>query len=109
MIKYMKLSSVFSKVVEFEWDEGNLEHIRKHRFNYKECEQVFYNKPILVSPDEKYSQIESRFRVLGKTKLERLTVLVFTIRWGRVRIISVRDQNKKERLIYKYKEVNKND
>jgi len=107
MIKYMKVSSLFSKVVEFEWDDGNLEHIRKHRFNYKECEQVFYNKPILVSQDKKHSQVESRFRVLGKTKQERLTILVFTTRWGKVRIISTRDQSKKERSIYQKMGVNK--
>lgn len=107
-VKYMDFSKIFSNAITFDWDNGNLEHTKKHGFSYKECEQIFYNKPILISPDEIHSGIEQRFRVLGKTKLDRLTVLVFTLRWGKIRVISARDQNKKEKLIYKNEEVKQN-
>ena len=91
------MSFDFSKIDGFEWDKGNLEHIRKHDVGYKECEDIFYNKPLLVSFDPDHSQIEKRFRALGLTKKKRLLFLSFTIRSRRIRVISARDQNKKER------------
>ncbi|MDO8340690.1 MAG: BrnT family toxin [Candidatus Woesebacteria bacterium] len=99
----MKLD--FSNLVGFEWDSGNLKHINKHFVLDKECEEVFLIKPIMVSKDLLHSQIEKRYRVLGKTSLERKLNIVFTVRKNLLRIISARDQNKKEREKYRKKEV----
>lgn len=85
-----------SKLERFEWDKGNLEHIKKHKVNFKECEGVFSNKPLLISEDKKHSEIEERFEVLGITNQGRLIFLVFTIRNNRIRVVSARNQNKKE-------------
>lgn len=90
----------FSKLEGFDWDRGNLEHIKKHKVGYVECEQVFFNKPFLVNKDQAHSQIEKRFEVLGGTNNERLLFVVFTVREGKIRIVSARDQNKKERRRY---------
>ncbi len=85
-----------SKIEGFEWDSGNLEHIKKHDVGYKECEEVFLNKPLLISRDEVHSEIENRFQVLGLTNGGRLIFLAFTIRDNKIRVVSARDQNKKE-------------
>ncbi len=86
-----------SKIVGFEWDKGNFEHIKKHNINYRECEEVFVNKPLIVNEDETHSQTEERFRVYGQTNKKRLIFLIFTIRNNKIRVISARDQDKKER------------
>lgn len=85
-----------SKLERFEWDKGNLKHIKKHNAVYTECEEVFSNKPLLVSRDEMHSTMEQRFQALGKTDKERLLFISFTIRENHIRIISARDLNKKE-------------
>ena len=61
--------------------------------------QVFFNQP-LIAPDTKHSQVEERFFALGRTDMDRYLFLVFTMRGRKIRIISARDMNKKERKIY---------
>ncbi len=92
-----------SKIVGFEWDKGNLEHIKKHKVDYKECEEAFLNKPLIVNNDETHSQKEERFRVYGQTSQQRLFFMIFTIRNNKIRIVAARDQNKKERREYEEK------
>lgn len=86
-----------SKLEGFEWDKGNLEHIKKHNVNYKECEEAFFNKPLIITEDETHSQKEERFRVYGQTNKSRLLMMIFTIRKDKIRVISARNQNKTER------------
>ena len=87
----------FSKLEGFEWDRGNLEHIKKHNVTYIECEEIFSNIPLLINHDKPHSEIEIRFQALGKTNNQRMLFIIFMTRNNKVRIISARDQNKKER------------
>lgn len=87
----------FSSLEVFEWDKGNLEHIKKHNVDYRECEEIFVNLPLRLNKDEKHSKIEKRLQALGKTTNQRLLFVAFIIRKNRIRIVSARDQNKKER------------
>jgi uncharacterized protein len=93
----MNLDFDLSKIDGFEWDIGNLEHIKKHGIKIDECEQVFFNKPFVLNQDEIHSQTEDRFRVYGQTDKNRLLTLIFTIRSNKFRVISARAQSKKER------------
>jgi uncharacterized DUF497 family protein len=99
------MKQFFLSLEGFEWDLGNIDHIKKHLVLPKECEEVFANKPIIVSNDKLHSKTEKRFYVLGKTILGRKLVVVFTKRRKQIRIVSARDQNKKERLKYEKQEV----
>ncbi len=90
----------FSLLEGFEWDKGNLVHIKKHRVDYRECEEVFVNAPFRLNEDKEHSGVEERLQVLGQTNVGRKLFLSFTIRNNKIRIISVRDQNKKERRGY---------
>lgn len=65
-----------------------------------ECEQVFFNEPLLAQDDIKHSQEEARYYVLGQTDKKRLLFVVFTIRNDLIRVISARDMSKKERKVY---------
>ena len=83
---------------EFEWDRHNIEHVRIHKVEPGECEQVFFNIPLTVEPDRKHLRSEERYFALGKTNMNRILVVIFTIRKTRVRVITARDANKKERI-----------
>jgi len=94
----------FSKVTGFEWDKGNKEKNKlKHNVETNESEEVFFNNPIFEY-DKVHSQEEDRFLAYGTTDKERLLIISFTIRGetkDKVRVISSRDQHKKEREYYK--------
>ncbi len=85
----------------FAWDRGNVEkNWKKHRVTCWECEQVFFNKPLVVAADARHSEGENRFYALGQTDEKRLLFVVFTIRGTLIRVISARDMSLKERKEY---------
>lgn len=87
----------FSKIEGFDWDKGNLEHIKKHSVHYTECEEVFSNKPLLINEDKEHSIKETRFHALGIPNKGRILFITFTVRDNKVRVISAREANRKER------------
>lgn len=88
--------------LEFEWDKGNTEKNKKHNVEDKEAEEIFLDDGKVILKDKLHSEKEERFIILGKTKKDRLLYVVFTKRKQKIRIISVRDINKKE--VYLYEE-----
>jgi len=85
----------------FDWDERNIrKNESKHGARYKECEEIFFNKPLIIFKDTAHSQKEERFAALGKTNLGRKLALSFCIRQNKIRVISARDQDKKERKFF---------
>jgi uncharacterized protein len=90
-----------SGVTGFEWDEGNLDkNWIKHQVTTGECEEVFFNLPLLLQPDLIHSRVEARYFVLGHTNADRKLFIDFTIRNENTRVISARDMSKKEKEIY---------
>jgi uncharacterized protein len=84
----------------FDWDDGNSrKSTDKHAVSQAEAEQVFFNEPLLVLTDVKHSIDELRFHALGHSDDDRLLHISFTLRseGRRVRVISARDMNRKER------------
>jgi uncharacterized protein len=101
----MMRSDILAKCTGFEWDQHNSEKIKtKHAVTPVECEQVFFNIPVIAGDDEKHSKAENRFYVLGQADSGRLLFLVFTVRNDKVRVISARDMNRKERRVYQTQE-----
>ena len=89
------------KCTGFDWDNGNLsKNWEKHKVAYWECEQIFFNRPLVAARDEKHSNHEIGFYALGKTDLNRKLFVVFTIRNKLVRIISAKDMSRKEKQEY---------
>src|SRR4030042_6292819 len=87
---------ILSSVEAFDWDEGNIKkNWERHRVSHIECEEVFFNNPLVAREDKPHSTAEDRFYVLGKTDKERLLFVVFTIRSNKIRVISARDMNRK--------------
>lgn len=92
---------MFEQCSGFQWDEANInKNWIGHQVPHFECEEVFFNEPILLFDDDRHSQIETRYYVLGKTNSGRKLFIVFTIRGDKIRVISARDMSKKERKIY---------
>jgi len=90
-----------AKCEGFQWDEGNLlKNWEKHEVTASECEQLFFNQPLVVAEDEKHSTREARLFALGQTDAGRLLFIVFAIRKNQIRVISARDMNRKERKVY---------
>ena len=97
----MKDLGILSQCTGFEWDESNSDkNWIKHRVSSLECEQIFFNHPLVVIEDIKHSKKEKRYYVLGHTNERRLLFVAFTIRTYQIRVISARDMNKKEREVY---------
>jgi len=93
---------LFAQLTGFEWDAGNNCKNQKHGVSAAEAEHIFFNKPIIVTPDVAHSPTEPRFRALGSTNEGRRLTVIFTIRSGNtlLRVISARDMHRKERAIY---------
>ena len=84
----------------FEWDSGNqTKNLKKHGISSQEAEETFFC-PKLIIPDQRHSNAESRFGMYGQTNAGKILFIAFTIRNRRVRIISARPGDKKERKIY---------
>ena len=85
----------------FQWDEGNIDkNLFKHDVENWECEQIFFNEPLIILYDPKHSLSENRWAAFGKTDADRLLTGIFTRRDKLLRVISARNMNRKERKYY---------
>lgn len=90
-----------SRCTGFQWDEGNAEkNWLRHQVSRAECEQVFFNLPLVTVVDDRHSQQERRYFALGQTDGGRRLFLVFTVRDDLVRVISARTMSRRERKAY---------
>jgi uncharacterized DUF497 family protein len=92
---------LLSQCIGFEWDKGNKEkNWIGHQVFFTECEEIFFNQPLVVTDDDPHSKEEKRYYALGQTNAGRYLFISFTIREQLIRVISARDMNRKERRIY---------
>ena len=98
------MNDEFDSIVGFQWDKGNVhKNLIAHDVENWECEQIFFNEPLLILNDRKHSMVEKRWAAFGKTYLGRLLTVVFTRRRDLIRVISARDMSRKERMFYEGK------
>jgi hypothetical protein len=97
-------TDIFDRLAQctgFEWDAGNaLKVVARHQVTPGECEQVFFHEPLLVAPDPRHSAAEERWAAWGRTADGLTLAIVFTLRGDRIRPLSARDMNRKERQRY---------
>ena len=85
----------------FDWDEANAAKIwSKHEVSPMECEQVFFNLPVVAAHDERHSDAETRYYALGQSDAGRRLFMVVTVREDHLRVISARPMSRKERKVY---------
>lgn len=82
-----------------EWDEAkNRENIAKHGIDFADAHRIF-ERPMLVRLDDRESYGEDRWIALGDLD-GIIVVIVFTRREDRIRVISIRKANRRERETY---------
>lgn len=86
---------------KFDWDKGNItKSAKKHGIYAIEAMSVFLSTEFVL-----YKNIniltENRYIYIAKSKANRLLTTVYTLRNGKIRIISSRRSNKKETQEYK--------
>ncbi|MGI0483283.1 BrnT family toxin [Geminocystis sp. CENA526] len=84
---------------EFEWDEQkNIKNQEKHGIRFEDAIEVFDND-MVTEIDNRYDYGEIRLKGIGKIIAVYFTI-IYTERGEKIRIISARKSNKKERLKY---------
>jgi uncharacterized DUF497 family protein len=91
----------FPALTGFDWDEGNrIKNEEKHEVSVGECEQLFFNEPLVILDNYARPGTEIRYAAFGRTDEERVLTIIFTIRGTLLRVISARDMSRKERKFY---------
>jgi uncharacterized DUF497 family protein len=101
-VEWLALWLVQAISIEFDWDDGNLiKSLIKHRVSDLEVEEVFMTG-LAVPIGVQVSPIvdEERLAVVGPTSDGRLITIAFTLRDGKIRPISSRTANRKEKKLY---------
>jgi uncharacterized DUF497 family protein len=95
----------FKQIAGFQWDKGNIDkNLDKHGVENWECEQIYFNEPLIILDDPKHSYAEKRWAAFGKTDAGRRLTVIFTKRDSLIRVISARDMKRKERIFYEKNE-----
>ena len=96
------LHARLAEATGFQWDGGNAtKSWTKHAVSQPECEQVFFNAPLLLAADPAHSAREPRYFALGQTDAGTLLLVVFTLRGTLIRVISARPMSRREREVYR--------
>jgi uncharacterized DUF497 family protein len=95
------VKDIISNCKGFEWNEGNSnKNWHLHRVTDGECEDIFFNLPLIVAADAKHSNREKRFYALGRTENNRWLFVAFTVRENLIRVVPARDMTGREQRKY---------
>ena len=87
----------------FQWDTGNAEkNWITHNVSRGEAEQIFFNRPLVVTEGERRAEQMSRYYALGHTDAGRHLFIVLTMRDDMIRVVSVRPLSRRERRVYEH-------
>ena len=91
--------NVFHKKILFEWDEGkNQQNIQKHGLSFETAAKVFDDIMRIEIFDEIHSTDEDRYITIGL--VNKVILVVYTMRKNNIRIISARIANQLEKELY---------
>ncbi len=85
-----------ASALKFDWDDANAGHVAKHGVTPEEVEQAFANDPLIVLAAQKRSG-EERVLCAALTDEGRPLQFVYTMRGGRVRVITAHTAKRKLR------------
>lgn len=93
------------KEIKFDWDQWNVQKNEvKHGISALEAESVFYDPNLRIFKDQKHSNRETRWIAYARSCYHNILMIAFTVRNGKLRIISARKASKKERAVYEKKQ-----
>ena len=85
-----------ARTARFDWDDANTSHIARHGVTPEEVEQALANQPLAVLAEQK-RRGEKRVLCAGLTDAGRPLQFVYTLRCGRIRVITAHTAKKKVR------------
>lgn len=75
-------------MIDFEWDEHNLQHIPpSRRITPQDCQEVFADPRALWQSAYARGD-EPRWAIVGATRVGRIIMVIYTIRMGRFRVVT---------------------
>lgn len=89
-------------MIKFEWDENkNILNIKKHGVDFVEASSVFFDDDALLIIDDRHSENEDRFVLIGLSQKSRILIVCHCYRKYEndietIRIISSRKATKNE-------------
>jgi len=90
-------------MINFEWDPGKARsNFKKHGVSFEEAKSIFYDGYAIQFDDERNSEEEDRFFMLGFSNELRVLIVCHCERYSgeAIRIMSARKATKKERDYY---------
>ena len=85
--------------MQFEWDEEKAAlNLKKHGVRFETAARVFCDENRIELFDSIHSDEEERYNTIGR--VDNILFVVYTERKNRVRLISARPANRKERRLY---------
>ena len=85
--------------MQFEWDEEKAAlNLKKHGVRFETAARVFFDENRIELFDSIHSDEEERYNTIGM--VDNILFVVYTERKNRVRLISARPANRKERRLY---------
>jgi uncharacterized DUF497 family protein len=85
----------------FEWDPAKAEaNVKKHGVSFEEAATAFQDPLARIHADPDHSKQEPREILIGHSARQRLLLVAFTDRRGRLRLISAREVTRRERRDY---------
>ncbi len=99
----MNRPKILAEITGFDCDDHNrFKNWEKHRIPNWECEEIFFNEPLVVRFDAVHSVDEKRHFALGHTDSGEKLFVAFTIRNNLIRPVSFRPMTKNEMSIYEH-------
>jgi len=82
----------------FEWDPAKaVGNVEKHGVSFEEAVTVFQDPLAKVHADPDHSESEPREILIGHSALNRMLLVAFADRQGKIRLISAREVTRRER------------
>lgn len=89
--------------MQFEWNKEKAEmNFKKHGVNFEEATTVWDDYFVIDLYDSDHSIEENRFLIAGESVQNRLLIVSYTEKTGKIRIISARELTPKERREYEH-------
>ncbi len=90
-----------NKGLSFEWDASKeVSNIHKHRVNFLEAVETFFDPQGIQMIDKCHSQSEIRYYWVGRSKNNRILTTWFTWRKEDIRIIGIAEMRKFKKVYY---------
>jgi uncharacterized DUF497 family protein len=93
--------------MQFDWDNGNIDHIALHDVTPEEAEQVVQNDPLEIGNVERNGEL--RIVHVGETDAGRVLLVAITYRSDLVRVVTAYPASRKFRKFYDEEKANTNE